>query len=147
MIDIEVFKKLMQENGERLPLLTLDEFFVGNTAEDSIAPNQWGEGRPPLSEIWDVLRRMESMQTVAWVRVVLHNDTEIIEFNGKEILNLSGDSIVLCTTAQPVEIEKTVNCKWLHSDGVIKITDSELNCFSKIPLTPEGFQWLEIVWD
>lgn len=40
----ETFKKIMSENEERLPLLTLDEFFEGNTAEDSIAPNDWGYG-------------------------------------------------------------------------------------------------------
>ena len=45
MIELNAFKKLMAENDDRLPLLTLDEFFSGNTAEDSIAPNQW-EGRP-----------------------------------------------------------------------------------------------------
>ena len=40
MMDCNIFKKIMDENEERLPLLTLDEFFEGNTAEDSIAPNQ-----------------------------------------------------------------------------------------------------------
>jgi hypothetical protein len=32
-----------------MPLLTLDEFFDGNAEEGSIAPNQWGGGRPPLA--------------------------------------------------------------------------------------------------
>ena len=34
MIELDTFKKLMVENNDRLPLLTLDEFFEGNTAED-----------------------------------------------------------------------------------------------------------------
>ncbi len=42
MIELNAFKKLLDENDDRLPFLTLDEFFEGNTAEDSIAPNQWG---------------------------------------------------------------------------------------------------------
>lgn len=33
MIELDAFKKLMAENDDRLPLLTLDEFFKGNTAE------------------------------------------------------------------------------------------------------------------
>lgn len=40
MIELNTFKKILEENEERLPLLTLDEFFDGNTEEDSIAPNQ-----------------------------------------------------------------------------------------------------------
>lgn len=39
MIKLNTFKKILEENEERLPLLTLDEFFDGNTEEDSIAPN------------------------------------------------------------------------------------------------------------
>ncbi len=45
MMDCNIFKKIMDENEERLPLLTLDEFFEGNTAEDSIAPSQCDFGR------------------------------------------------------------------------------------------------------
>ena len=41
MIEPNTFKAILSENGGRLPLLTLDEFFSGNTEEDSIAPNQW----------------------------------------------------------------------------------------------------------
>lgn len=147
MMELDTFKKLMQEYGERLPFLTLDEFFNGNMEEDSIAPNQWGYGRPSLAEIWEVLHKIESMPNMAWVRVVLHNDTEIEERDGKEILNLLGESIALCTTAQPAEIEKLANCEWLCSDGVFAIKDSELNFFSHIPPIPDGFQCLEIVWD
>lgn len=105
MVEIDVFKKLMQEYGGRLPLLTLDEFFNGNMDEDSIAPNQWGYGRPTLAEIKEVLHKTESMPNVAWVRVVLHDDTEIKEYNGKELLKLYGDTIALCTTIQLTEIE------------------------------------------
>ena len=39
MIELNTFKKILEEDEERLPLLTLDEFFDGNTEEDSIAPN------------------------------------------------------------------------------------------------------------
>lgn len=147
LIELSVFKKLMQEYGGQLPLLTLDEFFNGNTDEYSIAPNQWGYGRPPLSEMWKMLNKIQSIPSVDWVRVVLHDDTEIEECNGKETLNLYGDTIVLCTTSELNEMENLVNCKLLCSDGVVVIKDSEINIFSLIPPVPEGFMCLEIVWD
>ena len=65
MIELNTFKKILEENEGRLPLLTLDEFFSGNTAEDSIAPNQWGFGRPSLSEIWDLLQKIQAMPNIA----------------------------------------------------------------------------------
>ena len=52
MIALEVFKKILEENGDKFPLLTLDEFFDGNSEEDSIAPNQWEDGCPTLDEMW-----------------------------------------------------------------------------------------------
>ena len=106
MIELNVFKKILEENEECLPLLTLDDFFNGNTVEDSIAPNQWGFGRPTLSEIWNMLQKIELMPNVAWVRVALHDDTEIVENNGTEELLLAGDTIVVCTTISPAELEK-----------------------------------------
>ncbi|MCI8649298.1 MAG: hypothetical protein HFG20_04195 [Anaerotruncus sp.] len=147
MIELNTFKKILEENEGRLPLLTLDEFFSGNTAEDSIAPNQWGFGRPSLSEIWDLLQKIQAMPNIAWVRVVLHYDTEIMENDGKETLNLVGDTIILCTTILPAELEKLVNCEWLCSDGVIKIKAFGLNIYSCVPPIPENFDCLEIVWD
>ena len=135
MIELNKFKKILEENEERFPLLTLNEFFEGNTEEDSIAPNQWEEGRPSLAEIWDMLRKIELMPDIAWVRVTLHDDTQIDDEN--EVLTLAGDSIVLCTNIQPSELEKMVNCEWLCSDGVIEIKLSELDIYSCIPSIPE----------
>lgn len=147
MIELSVFKKILKENEERFPLLTLDEFFNGNTEEDSIAPNQWEFGRPTLSAIWDMLQKIESMPNIAWVRVALHDDTEIVEKNGMEELVLMGDTIVICTTILPAKLEKIVNCEWLCADGVIVIKEFELNTYSCVPLIPESFECLEIVWD
>ena len=147
MIELNTFKKILEENEERLPLLTLDEFFDGNTEEESIAPNQWEFGRPTLSEIRNMLQKIELMPDIAWVRVALHDDTEIVENNGKEELVLAGDKIVICTTILPAELEKLVNCEWLCSDGVITIEAFELNTYSCVPPIPDNFDCLEIVWD
>lgn len=147
MIALDTFKKIMDDFEGRLPLLTLDEFFDGNPNEDAIAPNQWGYGRPSLAEIWAVLQKAEALPNVAWVRVVLHFDTEIEERNGRESLELCGDTIALCTMAQPAEIEKWVNSEWLCADGIIALKDAELNLFSCVPIIPEGFSCWAIVWD
>ncbi len=145
MIELNVFKQMLGENGGRFPLLTLDEFFSGNSEEDSIAPNQWGYGRPSLAEIWEMLRKVELMPNVAWVHVALHDDTEIKEVNGREILNLSGDSIVICTDMKSDELEEIVDCEWLCSDGIIQSKPALYH--SRIPPIPRNYNYLEIVWD
>lgn len=145
MIELDVFKQKLEEDREHLPLLTLDEFFAGNPEEDSIAPNQWGYGRPALAEIRDMLQRIESMPNVAWIRVSLHDDTEIREENGTEVLDIAGDSIVICTGMGAEELEKAANCEWLCSDGVIE-SNPDLY-YSCIPTIPDNYNCWEIVWD
>ena len=100
MIELNAFKKLMNEDEDRLPLLTLDEFFSGNTEEDSIAPNQWEEGRPPIAEIWELLQTLEKSPHVAWIRIELHNDTEIATYDGKERLVLAAESPIICRSEE-----------------------------------------------
>ena len=41
-----------------------------------------------------MLQKIESMPNIAWVRVALHDDTEIVEKNGMEELVLMGDRCV-----------------------------------------------------
>lgn len=148
MIELNTFKKILEENEERFPLLTLDEFFKGNTSEDSIAPNQWEFGRPSLAEMWEMLQKIEVMPNIAWIRVTLHDDTKITEYRGKEVLNLAGDTIVVCTSIQASELEQLVNCKWLCSGGAEEIEPYILDSlFSCRPSVPDGFHCLEIVWD
>lgn len=145
MIELNVFKQRLGEKEDAFPLLTLDEFFNGNLEEDSIAPNQWGYGRPPLAEMWGVLQRLEGMPGVAWVGVALHCDTAITKEGGTEVLHLVGDTIVVCTAMAADELEAAVNCEWLCSDGVIP-SEAERYCL-RLPPVPPGYRCLEIVWD
>ena len=117
MIELDTFKKLMVENNDRLPLLTLDEFFEGNTAEDSIAPNGCDFGRPSIAEIWELMRNLEKRPDIAWIRIELHNDTEIAEYDGNEVLVLAGESPIICTSLSATELERLAKCEWLHSGG------------------------------
>lgn len=55
------------------PIVTLDEYFAGNTQEESIAPNSWGEGRPPIAEIYARFKQVEARPDVEAVFVGLHD--------------------------------------------------------------------------
>lgn len=148
MIELDAFKKLMEENDDRLPLLTLNEFFEGNTAEDSIAPNEYGFGRPSIAEIWELMRNLEKRPDIAWIRIGLHDDTEIAEYDGKEVLVLAGESPIICTSLPAMELERFARCEWLHSGGVEKWDISSMDSlFSCRPPVPEGFCCFAIVWD
>jgi len=140
---VEAFRKRM--DGERLPLLSLDEFFGNNAEEESIAPNQWGFGRPTLMEIWGNLRKVEEREDVKWVRVALHPDTEVGERDGGIVYEIAGDFIAICTTAKPSDIEQTANCTQLCSDGVT--SSFQPKWYSEIPAVPDGYRVLSLWWD
>ena len=148
MIELDAFKKLMEENDDLLPLLTLNEFFEGNTAEDSIAPNECGFGRPSIAEIWELMRNLEKRPDIAWIRIELHDDTEIAEYDGKEVLVLAGESPIICTSLPAMELERYARCEWLHSGGAEEWDISSMDSlFSCKPPVPEGFCCFAIVWD
>ena len=140
---VEAFKKRV--DGERLPLFTLAEFFVNNDEEDSIAPNQWGYGRPTLAEIWKQLKKIENHPDVAWVRVALHGDTDVGVRDGEFVYEIAGDTIVICTTIKASEIEEIADCERLCSDGVNEYFDSEW--YTEIPDIPAGYRVLTLCWD
>jgi hypothetical protein len=148
MIELNTFNKLTEENDGRLPLLTLDEFFEGNTEEDSIAPNDCGFGRPSIAEIWELMRELEKRPDIAWIRIELHNDTEITEYNGKEVLVLAGESPIICTSLSASELETLAKCRWLCSGGAEEWAASAIDSlFSCRPPVPDGFLCFAIVWD
>jgi len=142
----EVLSRSEKSENKR-PLLTLTEFFEGNTQEDSIAPNQWGpaeEGgcdRPPLAEIYRRLRELEASPDVAWVRVQLHDDT----FYDNE---LSAESIAICTTSTTDEIERRLRAiDELASDGVMEGLSYAEEDFCDMPSIPLGYRLTSLVWD
>lgn len=147
MIKLDALKRIMEENDDCLPLLTLDEFFEGNTAEDAIAPNDWGEGRPPIAEIWEMFRRIEQLPEVAWIRVALHEDT-LESYNDTEDYVLYGDSVIICTNMQGAALEELADCQRLCSGGAEEWELSGLDSiYSCRPPVPDGYQCFSIVWD
>lgn len=101
----------MKENDDRLPLLTLDEFFEGNTAEDSTSPNDCDFGRPSIAEIWELTQELEKSPDVAWIRIELHNDTEIAKYEGKEVLVLEEELPIVWTSLLALELETFAICE------------------------------------
>lgn len=132
-----------RSDGDRLPLLTLEEFFDGNGREDSFAPNRWGFGRPPLAEIADRLRLLRADADVAWVRVELHADTEVDEPEGAVL----GESIVIGTTAPAAELEARLDAGWLRSDGIVESDDSSLEDVCEVPAVEGHARIVFLVWD
>jgi hypothetical protein len=53
---VEKIRSLVEQGSAAPPVVELDDYFVGNTDEDSIAPNQIGYGRPSLADFYAVLK-------------------------------------------------------------------------------------------
>lgn len=145
MISVDEYKRKIQETGEEYPLLTLEEFFVGNDDEYSIAPNQAEEGRPALDEIYTKFKSLEYKDDIAWIRVILHDDTEIIESDDGEKLALYGDSICVCTSISQEDVEALAGCDWLQSGGATEFDIEEY--VNDYPEIPEGCHCYRIEWD
>ncbi|NJP66506.1 hypothetical protein [Streptomyces spiramenti] len=118
-----------------MPLLTLAEFFDGNEQEQSIAPNQWGYGRPPLAELAEAARGVEAMPEVAWVRVQLHSETLT---SGE----LAGEALAVCTTATESEVERWI-AGWESGGPVAGLVDT----YAEVPGVPPGARIWSVVWD
>lgn len=57
---LDKLERLDGIDSEHYPIVTLDDYFIGNDQEDSIAPNQWGYGRPSIREIYSRLKEIEA---------------------------------------------------------------------------------------
>jgi len=135
----EVMRRIAASGGA-LPLLTIDEFFVGNTEEDSLAPNQLGYGRPSLEEMARRLIALAETPDVAWVRIQLHDDVN-------DGFDISASAVAICTSATTQEISNRLDVDSLRSDGVIDGFVYPITCFSDLPDIPENFKVLSLVWD
>lgn len=143
MISFSEYMKRVAETGDEYPLLSLDEFFERNEDEYSLAPNQADEGRPEIAEMYEKFKSIENHDHIAWIRVFLHDDTEVIEDD--EELVLYGDSIIICSDLSADEIEQLADCEWLQSGGVSELNLDEYINFH--PEIPKGYSCLEVMWD
>lgn len=140
MIELTEVRRRAAAAEDRFPLLTLAEFFEGNTVQDSIAPNEWGYGRPPLADFLTRFREIEARPEVAWVRVQIHEETFEEPFGV-----LSGEAVALCTTASAEECEAWTS--GLDSTGVSEGYVYPDDWFTDVPEIPAGARVYSVIWD
>ena len=126
---------------DHFPVVTLDEYFTGNTQEDSIAPNQWGYGRPSIKEIYSRFKEIEARDDVQGVFVGLHQDW------GEALDNDSSwpdaENIHVFSSAP-----QDVADRWiagLESDGIS--LGWPYGKHAAAPEPPAGFQVYTVYWD
>jgi hypothetical protein len=129
------------EYTEAPPVVSLDDYFRGNTQEDSIAPNQVGYGRPDLASLYTRFREIQGRPEVQAVLVGLHWDwAEALE-DGSLWPAAENVHIITCGSKDQVEA-------WtagLEADGVV-----EGWAYGKHPSAPApkpGFQIFSVCWD
>jgi hypothetical protein len=100
------------EEGDPAPTVPLALFFEGNDQEQSIAPNQWGVGRPPIAQMYEIFKNIEARDDVQTVVVGLHFD-----WNDKTFPDdwPPAENVHIYTSASQAEVDEWI--EGLQSDG------------------------------
>jgi hypothetical protein len=133
-------KDLHDVNSEAPPVVELDEYFLGNTDEESIAPNAWGDGRPTIAEIYRVLSEIRARPDVSAVLVGLHFDWADAErFGGWP----AAENVHIYSSSSVAEAETWVST--LKTDGIFEGWP-----YGEHPSSPKpraGHTVLTVCWD
>ncbi|WP_020664956.1 hypothetical protein [Amycolatopsis benzoatilytica] len=140
MLTRDAVLALSAAGADRIPLLTVEEFFAGNTAEDSIAPNQVGYGRPDLAEIAARLTALAADPAVAWVRVQLHEEMFEDGYDG-----LAAESVAICAELSDAALDTWLD--GLEAEPVWEGFSYPENDFCEVPAVPAGFRVRTLGWD
>ena len=101
-------------DGDTPPAVDFRLFFEGNTEEESIAPNQWGFGRPPIAALYERFQQIAAKPEVERVLVSLH-------FDWADPDHADGfppaDAVIIFSPARPELVEQWVD--GLAHDGVL----------------------------
>ncbi len=126
--------------GQAAPVVGLDLFFDGNVEENSIAPNQWGEGRPPIAMMYERFRSIAVRPDVSDVFVGLHSDwNDPVFADGVP----PAETVFIVTSASLAEVESWVS--GLHADGVVKGWPYGKPCNAPEPAAGQHIYWVS--WD
>lgn len=123
-------------------MLTVREFFHGNEEEESIAPNQYGYGRPDLAEIARRLDLLAADPAVAWVRVQLHEEMFDDYYEG-----LSAEAVAICTTLAAEDVDARLDVQSLQAEPLWEGFVYDAVDFCDVPPIPDGYRVLSLVWD
>jgi hypothetical protein len=131
----------VDQDSETPPVVMLDEYFVENTDEECIAPNQVGCGRPLLSDFYATFKQIQDKPNVQAVLVGIHGDwTEALKYPKSWP---SAENIHIYTTASAEEVEQWT--AGLESDGA-----GEGWPYGMHPAAPQlnaGYRVITVYWD
>jgi hypothetical protein len=123
------------------PVVPLDAYFDGNSDEESIAPNQWGYGRPPLAQLWERLRTIAQRPDVQVLLVGIHDEWQEL---AEDFLDWPpAENVHIYTRASAQDAEQWI--EGLEADGVVQ----GWPC-GRHPAAPEplpGYAVLTVCWD
>ncbi|GJM10585.1 MAG: hypothetical protein DHS20C11_28610 [Lysobacteraceae bacterium] len=127
--------------SESPPTVPLGSYFEGNSEEQSIAPNQWGFGRPPISELYARFKQVEAHPQVQCVLVGLHFDW--VEALEDDEVWPAAENIHIITSVAESEVASWIT--GLASDGLYPGWP-----YGEHPLSPKpkrGYQVYSVCWD
>lgn len=128
------------EEGDPAPTVPLELFFEGNDQEESIAPNQWGDGRPPVAQMYEIFKRIAARDDVQTVVVGLHFDWNDNTFPDSWP---PAENIHIYTSASHAEVDTWI--EGLHSDGAgIGWPYGEPR---NAPTAKDGYRVYTVYWD
>ena len=135
---------LPDDDGDTPPVVDLDLYFAGNADEESIAPNQWGYGRPPIAQLYAMFREIAARPEVEKVLVGLHQDW--CDYDAAEVAEKRfppAENVHIFTSASQEEVEGWI--AGMEADGVIPGWP-----YGKPGNAPEpsnGYTVLSVCWD
>lgn len=131
---------LDEVDNKHFPIVSIDDYFLGNDDEESIAPNQWGDGRPSVREMYEHLKRIEERPDVQGVFVGIHQDwPESERFHEWP----PAENIHIYSSASQGVAEKWI--EGLHSDGISPGWSYGKHAAAPEPL--DGYRVYTIYWD
>lgn len=134
-------ERLLEIDAEHFPIVPINDYFIGNDQEDSIAPNQWGYGRPSIREIYARLKEIEVRPDVRGVFVGLHQDwRESLE---KSDLWPAAENIHIFSS-----VPQSIADQWIEgfeSDGISP--GWPYGKHAAAPDLPRDYQVYTIYWD
>jgi hypothetical protein len=122
------------------PVVGLDEYFLDNADEDCIAPNQIGQGRPALGDIYSRFRQIQQRSDVQAVLVGIHADWVEAKSSG---VWPAAENIHIYTTAGPEIVAEWLS--GLESDGTIEGWTYGMH--TSAPKVKSGFKVYTVCWD
>ena len=96
------------------PVVDFHLYFDGNVEEESIAPNQWGFGRPPIAALYDRFKAIAARADVERVMVGLHHDWRHHHYDDSFP---PAENVHIFSSATPEVVESWL--EGLECDGVI----------------------------